>query len=212
MAVGGLLLFVVAALVLGVVGVGVGLAIAASRRGGAPALPGPRLGGELLAGRLQDVRKGGLIQVGGMGDDFEDLDLEVERADKYSLGREAWHVLETTYRGRPVGVEWSEDRGALAVYAHKRLRRPLSELGLDPATLGQAREVTVDGHTLALAHEGKAFRHDNVTGFGKEHQAWAYFSADRKHVLRVERWGDQTTASLGERIEPSTIRVFRSRA
>jgi hypothetical protein len=176
-----------------------------------PALPTRE--NDVLRASLRDVRKGGLVKLPGFGDDFDDVDLEVERYEKTVLGREEWHVLEGTYRNRPVGVGWQDERGTPRTYALKRMRVQLAEVGLTQAALdalASTRTHTHGGVAYDVEEQGKALRHENGTGFGKEHKAWFLASKDKSKVLRIERWGDEPAqVTLGEAMDPTTVEIYK---
>lgn len=172
---------------------------------------------DVLRASLEDVRKGGLLHVRNMGDDFEDVDFEVERMDRYAAGREEWSFIEGTYKNRPVGLEWQRVRGSLRAWEHKRLRALTAEqvgLGgdaLEGLAVGKTHEHEGVTYTVDLA--GKALRHENGTGFGKEHLAWRLITQDGKKVLHVERWGDKPpVASLGDAIDPAMVEIYKVKA
>lgn len=220
-----LIVAVVAALGVGL-GVGIGVALAMSRRGPAqlgaepelsrlPATMGP---GALPAPPLlRDLRTGGLIGLSGFGDEFEDVQLEIDRYTRITRGRDEWHELAGTYRTRAVGIEWELERGELLVWAFKRLRgERLEDVGLDPAALeswkpGQTAQAA--GQEWLVAGLGRALAHENGIGFGKEHLTWELRDPDKQRILRVERWGDEPHAvTRGERIDPATITIYRAKA
>ena len=172
---------------------------------------------DILGAKLEDVRAGGLLHVRNMGDDFEDVDFEVERFDRYVAGREEWHLLEGTYKGRPVGLEWQRTRGALRAWEHKRLRAltveqvGLGAQALDALVAGKAH--THEGVTYQVEVAGKALRHEGGTGFGKEHLAWRLVTADGKKVVHVERWTDKPLAAwAGEAIDPMLVEIYKVKA
>jgi hypothetical protein len=212
-----LLLVGVAAGVVGFVAGAVTMAVA--RRGGGgiapPALPARQ--DDVLRASLKDVRRGGLLHIKAGGEGFEDVDLEVERFDRYEAGRDEWGLAEGTFQNHPYGLEWQEVRGDLRAWAHKRLRALTAEqVGLGAqalAALAVGKAHTHAGVTYTVELAGKALRHEGGTGFGKEHDAWRLTSADGKRVLRLERWDDKpAAASLGEAIDPADVEIYKVRA
>jgi hypothetical protein len=217
---------IVTAVVAGVLGFLAGAFTVATAKRGArslaadPALPGAGKV-DILAATIKDVRKGGLVHVSNMGDAGEDVDLEVERYDRHVAGRDEWHLLDGTYATRHVGLEWQEVRGVLRLWEHKRLRALTPEqVGLEPDRGGAAlgalavgKEHAHDGVTYVVETAGKALRHENGSGFGKEYEAWRLVSKDGKRVLHVERWGDKpASAWIGEAADPSVCTIYRVKA
>ncbi len=210
----------ITAVVAGVVGFVAGAAtMAVARRGSAGVVPPalPTKENDVLRASLEDVRAGGLLHVRNMGDDFEDVDFEVERFDRYAAGRDEWHLVEGTYKNRPIGLEWQRVRGALRAWEHKRLRALTPEqVGLGGPALGALAVGATHAHegaTYTVEVAGKALRHDGGTGFGKEHQAWRLVSQDGKKVLHVERWGDKPpVAWQGDAIDPGMVEIYKVKA
>lgn len=217
-----LIIIAVVAAVAAVLGLGVGAMVMLGAKSGQKALtaadPPKQIGGgggpDVLTASVKDLRRGAVVQVSGFGDDFEDVQLEVEGYTRYSRGRDEWHVLQATYKDRPVGLGWDEGQGALRVLAYKHLRgKRLADLGLSPEQLaGLKKGDTVEalGQTWTVEDAEEALSHKDGTGFGKEHQSWELAASDGKQVLRLEQWGDDAPeASLGERIDPAGIEIFR---
>lgn len=170
-----------------------------------------------LGGSLKDVGRGGVLQLAGFGDALESVDLVVEKHERVVIGRDEWTLLEGSYKGRTIGLEWQQDKGQTHANSMKKLRAPLADVGLTPEALQAAtasRSLVLGGKTYELlAQSDKALRHENGTGFGKEHRRWAFATADRKHVLRVEQWDDDPArASVGDAYDASNIEVLKSRA
>ncbi len=218
----------VEALFAALAGLAVGFAagvVAGSRRAPRPALPvdvpgaltaRPAPAAAPVAAIVQALRAGGRLRLVARGDDAEDLDLEVERFDRYTLGRETWHLLEGSYRGRTVAVEWQEARGELRVFLHRHPGQSLDELGVDPAALGRlaaGATLAAGGATWQCDAAGKALRHQGGAGFGKEHLAWSLASpagggVDRRGLLRLARWGDAPAqGSIAERVDLEALEV-----
>lgn len=168
------------------------------------------------AASVQAVRAGGRLRLVARGDEAEDLDLAVERYDRYTLGRETWHLLEGTYRGRTVAVEWQEARGELRVFLHRHPGQALDALGVDPAALERlapGQPLVAAGATWQCEAAGMALRHQGGSGFGKEHRAWSLGapqggSADARGLLRLARWGDlPAVGSAAERVDLEALEV-----
>ncbi len=216
----------VEALFAALAGLAVGFAagvVAGSRRAApaAPALPADVPGALTArpapaAATVQAVRAGGRLRLVARGDDAEDLDLEVERFDRYTLGRETWHLLEGSYRGRTIALEWQETRGELRLFLHRQPGQSLDELGVDPAALERlagGATLAAGGATWQCEAAGKGLRHQGGTGFGKEHLAWSLASpvggaVDRRGLLRLARWGDAPAqGSIAERVDLEALEV-----
>lgn len=176
---------------------------------GPGALPAPPL--------VRDLRVGGLVGLSGFGDEFEDVQLEIERYTRCTRGREEWHELSGTYRSRAVGLDWEVERGEMFLYAMKRLRgEKLSDLGIALEALLAAKpgeHLKSGEEDWTVVGAGKTLAHENGIGFGKELATWELKSADKKKLVRIERWDDEPPAvSRGERVDPATVTIFRTRA
>lgn len=203
------------------VGFAAGVAAGSRRAAPAPAPPADAPGAltarpALAVGSLQAVRAGGRLRLVARGDDAEDLDLEVERYDRYTLGRDTWHLLEGSYRGRTVALEWQDARGELLLLLHRHPGQPLEELGVDAAALERLAvgdTLAAGGATWTCEAAGKALRHQGGAGFGKEHRAWTLGAprggaVDRRGLLRLARWGEAPAqGSVAERVELDALEV-----
>lgn len=208
---------VIVGVIAGVIGFAAGAAtMAAVRRGGGGGPMAPRLpvrSEDVLRANVRDVRKGGLLHLPGFGDDYEDLDLEVERYTRFSRGRDEWHELAGTYRNRAVGLEWHLERGEPQVFLYKKLRgHTLADVGLSEERLESLGEGSHEHEGVAyrLTAAEEALSHADGLGFGKGHRTWELRSPDGARLLRIERWGEKPhQVSLGERTDPSTIQIYK---
>jgi hypothetical protein len=201
---------------LGGLAVGFAAGVAAGSRRAAPRRSEPAEAPVALSARpapaattVQAVRAGGRLRLVARGDEAEDLDLAVVRFDRYTLGRDTWHLLEGSYRGRTVALEWSDARGELRLFLHRRPGQPLDALGVDPAALERlavGEALAAGGAAWRCEAAGKALRHEGGAGFGKEHRAWTLTSPDG--LLRLARWGDlPAQGSVAERVEADAVEV-----
>lgn len=197
---------------LGVLGTLLGIAIWRSRFAPAP----PRA--EALRATLRDVRKGGVICLGGFGDDGDDLHLFIDRYAFWERGRDAWHVLEGDYRGRRIGIEWREAEGgggALKVIAFRKLRVALDELKVDPTVLERAEKtpgatIEIDGMAYRLERSGEGSRHDDGHGASVPIKAWDLVAPEQHGFARIERERDAPPrASIGKAIAADAVEIFR---
>jgi hypothetical protein len=178
----------------------------------------PMRGDDVLRANVKDVRTGGLIALKGFGDDFEDVDMEIERCTKFVRGPQEWHVLEGSYRNRPVGLAWQETGGKLSCHAHKHLdKKTLTDVGLAAEALDGMSEGAAhshDGVDYTLRGAGKTFSHKDGTGFGKELKTWEFASGDGLKSIRVSRKGEQPhQVSLGEDFDAGAlIEIYKVKA
>jgi hypothetical protein len=171
---------------------------------------------EALRATLRDVRKGGVVCLGGFGDEGDDLHLFIDGYLRCERGREEWHELEGDYRGRRVGLEWREgDGGALRVVAFGKRRIAPEEVRLDPAALERAEKtpgttVDVDGIPYKLERSGEALRHDDGHAMGVPIRTWDLVAPEQHGFVRVEREKDATPrVSIGKAIAADAVEIFR---
>lgn len=207
----------------GAVGVGVVVVKAASNRQ-LTAAPAPKqieagglADGDVLDSTVKDLKRGALIEVTGFGDEFEDVQLEVEAYTRYARARDEWHELQSSYRARQVGILWDVEAGTDRVWAAKHLRgKSLADIGQDAAgfdALTKGASIEVDGTSYSVTDVDKALSHKDGTGFGKEHRSWELLAADGKSLLRVEQWRDDAhLVTLCEALDPAAITIYRLKA
>ncbi len=164
----------------------------------------PAPGAEVLRARICDLKPGGVVRLGGFGDDKEDVVLTVTSFAHGRMGTDEWHDLAGDYRGRTLALEWRDKGpgGLLRVTAFRKTAIPLAEAGLDLATLEGLRaggNVTAFGTSFRVEEVGDAIR-----TFGRESLAvrcWWLVDDDKRQVLRVERVGQQEpVAAVGVHI------------
>jgi hypothetical protein len=170
---------------------------------------------EALRATLRDVRKGGVICLGGFGDEGDDLLLAVDSYARCARGGDDWHELEGRYRDRLVGVEWREAGASLKVVAYRLRRVVPEEAGLDPEALFQAERVpgstvAVRGVSYRLAGSGPALRHPGGHSAGVPLRTWDLVAEEQQGFVRIEREGDgPLSVSLGRSIAADAVEIRR---
>jgi len=78
-----------------------------------------------------------IVSISGYGDEFDDVDFEIEKKNRYESGGEEWFELLGVYKSRQVWIEWEED-DALEITATSPDRKiKLSSLNVTEEDLGQ---------------------------------------------------------------------------
>ncbi|MCP4606628.1 MAG: DUF4178 domain-containing protein [Proteobacteria bacterium] len=166
---------------------------------------------------IQNARIGDTLVLSGAGENFDDLTFSVDRKYRYEADGFSWYELSGKHRGKRVNLEWSED-DELEVFLNTRKGIKLAHLNLTAKDLQKMDNE--ESNTGSIDFEGKQwslescqealyFRDD--ADDGEKFKVWDFSSEDQEQRLYVEKWeGDPYEAGLAQRIEPSTITIFRS--
>lgn len=188
-------------------------AVVGARRALAPQLSAKRRA-DVIDAHLRDLRAGGLVDIAGASDEFDDLSLELTDYTKFERGRDVWFQWRSRYRNRDVALEWRDDDETAWLHKHHRAA-PLADVGLSADTLSALAtdaEHTHDGVPYRLTDHGKTLFFADGSGFGKELSTWELRSQDGKRLIRITRRGeDPHQVSFAERIEPSIVSIYKVR-
>lgn len=165
-----------------------------------------------------DARPGDGLSIPGQGDDFEDLDLRIERRDRFESGGERWYQLTGKYRGRRVYVELVEDDD-LEVWLDKNERSlRIDELGIDEEMLAHVDEskdyetgFEFDGERFTYSSSEEVGYFENGYGDGEGFYSWTFENRDRNRQVWVEKWIDEPfEAGTARRLRIQDVRLFRA--
>lgn len=174
---------------------------------------------EHLAGLgITDARVGDTLSIPGMGDDFDDLDLTVDRRHRYESGGETWYELSGLYRGRRIHVEVYED-DEVEVSITRGESMSLDQVGLTEDDLVRMDEA--GSRSEGFVHDGTrwSYAESSEMGFFKDDQGegegfygWEFESEDGTRTLFVEKWeGEPFEAGIADVVNAADVRVFRGR-
>lgn len=172
----------------------------------------------LAALSITDARVGDTVSIAGMGDDFDDLDLTVDRRNRYESGGDTWYELSGLYRGRRIHVEvYEDDEVEVSITRDEALT--LDAVGLTEADL--VRMDTARSRSEGFEHDGSRWSYlaSAETGYFRDDQGegegfygWEFEEADGTRTLYVEKWeGEPFEAGIAEMVNAADVRVFRGR-
>ncbi len=167
---------------------------------------------------IVDARVGDAISIHGAGDDFDDLQFDVDRRNRYESGEEEWFEVSGKYRGRRVFVEYYEDDVLEVSAVVDPQRLTLDDLGLAEEDLirmdeeqSRSNRIEHDGQewTYAGSQEIGYFR--DGRGDGEGYYSWEFEGAGAERLLCIEKWeGAPFEVLIARKIHPDDVRVFRA--
>ena len=166
--------------------------------------------------RLPDARIGDTVSIVGLGDDFDDLDFQIDRRHRYEAGDESWYEVSGEYRGTRLFVEFIQDDHLEITVNRESTPRSLAEVGLDEETLirmdEERRETNSfewDGQRWHYQESGEVGFFANERGAGEGYYGWDFRGADGRR-LSVEKWEDEPfQVHVANVVREEDVRVFR---
>lgn len=161
---------------------------------------------------IENVRKGGLIQLPPHGPDMQEIDMQVTARHVYEQGGFRWYELEGESGNGTVWLDVERDDELETSVTIRRLR--LTELGLgaeDTHHLEIGSSVEVEGRVFHLEERGRArFLPGGDAARAETLEFWDFESEDEQYAVGMERWGgSEIRAYLTQSISPSRIRIYR---
>ena len=168
--------------------------------------------------RISEAKVGDVISIQGAGDDFDDLQFNMDRRNRYESGGEEWFEVSGLYRGRRVFVELYEDDELEVIANLDSGKLTLQDLGVTEEVLvrmdeEQRRSNTIDydGQKWSYSASSEIGYCRDGRGEGEGFYSWEFDSEDGKRQLCIEKWqGEPFEAAVARRIHPDDIRVFRA--
>ena len=167
--------------------------------------------------RVTDAQVGDSISISGAGDDYEDLDFDVDRKHRYDSGGDESFELSGLYRGRRSFLEVSQDDQISVVLYAGNVKPELHDLGLSEEDLtrmdenqDRAEVCEYDGRRWNFQESGEVnfFREAGSTGEG--FYSWEFREESGAGVLSVQKWeGEPFEVSLGRVVNADDVHVFR---
>ncbi len=167
--------------------------------------------------RVTDAQVGDSISISGAGDDYEDLNFDVDRKHRYDSGGDESFELSGLYRGQRVFLEVSDDDQISVVLNAGKVKPELHELGLNEEDLARVDEnqdraevCEYDGRRWNFQESGEVqfFREEGSTGEG--FYSWEFRDQSGARVLSVQKWeGEPFEVSLGQVVNADDVHVFR---
>ena len=168
--------------------------------------------------RVNDAQVGDSISIGGAGEDYEDLDFDVDRKHHYESGGDESFELSGIYRGRRLFLEVSEDDQTSVVLNTGKTKPELHDLGLSEDDLTRMDEnqdraefCEYDGSRWNFQESGEVHIFQEAGSPGETFYGWEFREEGGARVLSVQKWeGEPFEVSMGQVINPDEVHVFRS--
>lgn len=158
-----------------------------------------------------------VILVGGNPETFEDVNLNIDRRDRYEWGQEIWHEISGKYNGRRFFVEVTEDDD-VELFVGRGINVSLEDIGITEDDL-ERMDNDRDGSNF-VEYEGEKFYYDGShavnffkrgKGQGEEFYTWDFRTKDGRKTLGFEAWTDEPPeGGLMEMVDPERVKVYRS--
>lgn len=168
------------------------------------------------SGGLSDARVGDTLTLESAGRDFEDLDVTLDRCDRYEDGEHRWQEYRGRAGGRTVFIEVCDDDELEVSYSFPEEELSLSALGLSEDDLIQMDET--QSHEMGFEHEGRRYHYDGSgekfwfkdgQGAGEGFYAWDFKGEGPGENLTVEKWeGEPFKVTRAHPIAADKVRLW----
>ena len=179
--------------------------------------PPPKPVEDLANLKITDAKVGDMVSVTGAGDDFSDLEFKIDRHNQYEAGEKRWIELGGMYKERRVYLEVLDgDELEVSAVLHPN-KLTIGDLLLSEQDLTELDQRQNTGDNFA--YDGKLFyyrfskeismlRDGETRGTG--YYMWEFREDGGNRVLTVKKGeGEPFTASLGTKVNPGDITIFR---
>jgi hypothetical protein len=162
--------------------------------------------------RLENVTKGGVLHLTGIGPDMDDFDVTILGRHIYREGESTWYELEGDKGDSKVWIEFEEDDELEISIKLKELK--LRELGISKSDLDkmddkESGEFNFDNDKFYYEDSGQAiFYRDGIEEKAEKFYYWDFENDSSNKYISVENWGGEIEASLSCPIKPSQISVY----
>jgi len=166
--------------------------------------------------KVSDARAGDSISISGAGEQFSDLDFNVETRTDCQAGERHWFELSGKHRDRQIVLEVVQDVNDEVRLVREPRQLTLEDLGLSEDDLAQIDERQDTADNFQFRDKPWCFR------FSKEMQSWragvpqsaCYFwrfeeEGGQRQILVRKPEGEPFSAELAERISPDDITIYR---
>jgi hypothetical protein len=158
-----------------------------------------------------------VILVGGNPEDFSDINLNIDRRDRYEWGQEEWHEISGRHNGKRFYIEICEDDD-VELFVGRGINVSLDDVGITEADL-ERMDNEKDGGNF-VEYDGDKFFYDGSHGVyyykkgkgeGEEFYTWDFRTKDGRKTLGFEAWIDEPIeAGLMEMVDPDRVQIYRS--
>ena len=160
---------------------------------------------------IVNVEKGGVFELKGVGDNYEDLTLTVLAKHLYQEGDFSWFELECDKGAdEKVWVEVEDDDETTVSIVLQKMK--LSEINVSPETLWEIDDdeagIILDGYRYEDSGRATFYRFCDSTR-AEELYYWDFVKGNK--ILSVEKWGDNSyEVFLSQKLRPSQVTVLRN--
>ena len=163
--------------------------------------------------RIENVGPGGIVHIGGVGPNRQDLDINITAKHTYREGRYTWYELEGEHAGQTVWIEYEHNDTLDVAIALRKLQ--FADIGLSKRDL----DIIDDEERGSFSFEGQRYHYDDsgkaeYLPHGQRQDAedvyyWDFECEDDKHSISIEKWEDGSyDVTYSEFVEPAQISVF----
>ncbi|MDB9786731.1 DUF4178 domain-containing protein [Bacteriovoracaceae bacterium] len=162
--------------------------------------------------RIENVQKGGVIHLTGVGADMEDFDLTVLSKHTYREGEYSWYELEVDRGDKKMWLNYEEDDELLISIKINQLK--LREIGLKKSDLDEIDEAeegefSYKGKKYFYEDSGTAifYRHsldDNAESF----DYWEFETEKGDHLMSVESWGGEIEVTESIPLKATQLTIY----
>jgi len=166
--------------------------------------------------RLENVQKGGMIQLRGIGADMEDFDVSILSRHIYREGESTWYELEGDRGDSKVWLEFEEDDEleiAMKVQDIKLRNLGLARADLDRMDDKEDGQFEYEGEKYFYEDSGEAvfYRH-GVEDNSEKFYYWNFENDKEDKFISVESWDGELEASISVPIKNSQVTVYSLKA
>ena len=162
--------------------------------------------------RLENVTKGGVIHLTGIGPNMDDFDVNILGRHIYREGESTWYELEGDKGDRKVWLSFEEDDELEISIKIKEIK--LRELGLsksDLDTIDDKEEGSLNFENEKFYYEdsGQAvFYRNGIEENAEKFYYWEFENDSSGKYISIENWGGEIEASLSHSVKPSQTTVY----
>lgn len=158
-----------------------------------------------------------ILSIQGADENFSDLNLVIDRVNRYECKGDEWFEVSGTANGRRRFIEFSED-DVLTAFLVTREDIPLGETGLSENDLGSldherdtSNSFDFDGETWYYVESNERTYYKNNKGSGESFYGFDFANEDNSRNFFIEAWeGEPPSAGLAIKLPLSSITVMPS--
>ena len=162
--------------------------------------------------RLENVDKGGVLHLTGVGPELKDMDITVLSRHIYREGEYTWYEIEGETGDGKVWIEYEEDDELEIAIKLKDLK--LRELGISKSDLDRMDDeekgsFTYKDEKFYYEDSGQAvfYRH-GLEDKAEQFYYWEFENDEGDKFIGVENWSGEYESSLSAPLKPSQVTVY----